>query len=73
MKRLTIAMTDELYGRLLGYAADQSKSQMRRLSLGEVMRTLVAARLDELGYDMSLNQQRFPAKRGGSGSSKLTP
>ncbi len=52
MKRLTIAMNDGLYGRLLGYAADQSKSQMRRLSLGETVRILVTARLDELGYDV---------------------
>jgi hypothetical protein len=52
MKRLTIAMSDELYGRLLGYAADQSKSQLKRFSLGETLRTLVSARLDELGYDM---------------------
>jgi hypothetical protein len=52
MKRLTIAMSDGLYGRLLGYAADQSKSQRKRISLGETMRTLVSARLDELGYDM---------------------
>jgi hypothetical protein len=56
MKRLTIAMNDELYGRLLGYAADQSKSQMKRLSLGETVRNLVSARLDELGYDMHLQQ-----------------
>ena len=52
MKRLTIAMSDDLYARLLGYAADQSKSQLKRLSLGETMRTLVTARLDELGYAM---------------------
>lgn len=68
-----MAMSDELYRRLLGYAADQSKSQMRRMSLGEVMRTLIVARLDELGYDMpSEDHQRFPSKRDGSGSSKLT-
>jgi hypothetical protein len=54
MKRLTIAMSDGLYGRLLGYAADQSKSQRKRISLGETMRTLVSARLDELRYDMPL-------------------
>jgi hypothetical protein len=65
MKRLTIAMSDELYGRLLGYAADQSKSQMRRLSLGETMRTLVSIRLDELGYGTPLdNAPRISAKRG---------
>ena len=50
MKRLTIAMSDYLYVRLLGFAADQSKSQMKRLSLGETVRTLVTARLDQLGY-----------------------
>lgn len=64
MKRLTIAMNDELYGRLLGYAADQSKSQMKRLSLGETVRNLVSSRLDELGYDMPLQQApRISPKR----------
>ena len=52
MRRLTIAMGEDLYARLLGYAADQSKSQVRRLSLGETVRTLVGDRLDELGYDV---------------------
>jgi hypothetical protein len=52
MKRLTIAMNDELYARLLGFAADQSKSQLKRISLGESVRDLVSARLDELGYEM---------------------
>ena len=65
MKRLTIAMSDELYGRLLGYAADQSKSQMKRLSLGETLRTLVSARLDELGYDMLREEApRLSSRRG---------
>ncbi|HUK74559.1 MAG TPA: hypothetical protein VLU99_02115 [Nitrososphaerales archaeon] len=50
MKRLTIAMSDDLYARLLGFAADQSKSQLKRISLGESVRDLVTARLDELGY-----------------------
>jgi hypothetical protein len=54
MKRLTVAMDDELYGRLLGYAADQSKRQMKRLSLGETVRNLVSSGLDELGYDATL-------------------
>jgi hypothetical protein len=64
MKRLTIAMNDELYGRLLGYAADQSKSQMKRLSLGETVRNLVSSRLDELGYDMPLQPPpRIASKR----------
>jgi hypothetical protein len=48
MKRLTIAMSDYLYGRLLVFAADQSKSQMKRLSLGETVRMLVSTRLDEI-------------------------
>jgi hypothetical protein len=64
MKRLTIAMGEDLYGRLLGYAADQSKSQMKRLSLGLTMRTLVSTRLDELGYEMPLEvAPRISSKR----------
>ena len=50
MKRLTIAMSDDLYSRLLTFAADQSKSQLKRMSLGESVRDLVSARLEELGY-----------------------
>jgi hypothetical protein len=65
MKRLTIAMSEGLYGRLLGYAADQSKSKMKRLSLGETMRTLVSTRLDEIGYEMPLEvAPRISSKRG---------
>jgi len=50
MKRLTIAMSDDLYARLLGFAADQSKSKLKRISLGESVRDLLTERLDELGY-----------------------
>jgi hypothetical protein len=64
MKRLTIAMSDYLYGRLLGFAADQSKREMKRLSLGETVRTLVAARLDELGYGIIHEESpRVPSRR----------
>ena len=64
MKRLTIAMSEDLYGRLLGYAADQSKSKMKRLSLGETMRTLVSTRLDEIGYEVALEvAPRISSKR----------
>lgn len=63
MKRLTIAMSDYLYGRLLNFAADQSKSQMRRLSLGETVRSLVSARLDELGVGMIQEESARIAKR----------
>jgi hypothetical protein len=65
MKRLTIAMSEDLYGRLLGYAADQSKQKMKRLSLGETLRTLVSTRLDEIGYEMPLEvAPRASSKRG---------
>jgi hypothetical protein len=64
MKRLTIAMSDDLYARLLGYAADQSKSHLKRLSLGESVRELVSVRLDELGYGVILEGgTRLPARR----------
>jgi hypothetical protein len=56
MKRLTIAMGDDLYARLLGYAADQSKSKLKRFSLGETVRSLVISKLDELGYQMTQEQ-----------------
>jgi len=63
MKRLTIAMSDDLYARLLGYAADQSKSKLKRLSLGESVRDLVSARLDELGYAMINEERARPSSR----------
>jgi len=37
---------------------------MKRLSLGETVRNLVSTRLDELGYDMPLQQApRISSKR----------
>ena len=64
MKRLTIAMSDDLYARLLGYAADESKSQLKRLSLGESVRSLITARLDELGYDVMREElTQFTSRR----------
>jgi hypothetical protein len=51
MKRITISMSDELYGDLLDYAADQSKKNVRRLSMGEAVRTLISIPLKELGYN----------------------
>jgi hypothetical protein len=62
MKRLTIAMSDYLYGRLLGFAADKSKREMKRLSLGETVRDLVSARLDELGYGI-IKEERAQSMR----------
>jgi hypothetical protein len=51
MKRLTISMDDDLYRSLLEYAADQSKRNVRRLSLGEAVRTLISIQLEGYGYD----------------------
>ena len=51
-------MSDELYRDLLEYAADQSKRNVRRLSLGEAMRTLISIPLKEYGY--SHNPIRAP-------------
>jgi len=51
MKRLTISMDDDLYRSLLEYAADQSKRNIRRLSLGEAVRTLISIQLEGYGYD----------------------
>jgi len=65
MKRLTIAMSDDLYARLLGFAADQSKSQLKRISLGESVRDLVSARLDELGYsEFGTQVASYPSRNG---------
>ena len=50
MRRLTVALDDDLFGELLNYAADRSKQKVRRLSLGEAVRVLLAARLVQVGY-----------------------
>lgn len=50
MKRITIAMTDELYLALLEYTADESRKEVRKLSLGKSMRSLMSSRLEQLGY-----------------------
>ena len=65
MKRLTIAMSDDLYARLLGFAADQSKSKLKRISLGESVRDLVSDRLDELGYPTVRERVAPYSSRGG--------
>jgi hypothetical protein len=54
MKHITISISDELYGDMLDYAADQSKKNVRRLNMCEVMRTLIAAPLQEQGYRRAL-------------------
>ena len=51
MKRITIAMSDDLYADLLEYAADQSKKNVRRLSMGEAVRDLISVELRAIGYD----------------------
>jgi len=56
MKRITIAMSDELYTDLLEYAADQSKKNVRRLSMGEAVRDLISIQLREVGYTRSLQR-----------------
>ena len=43
-------MTDELYLALLEYSADEIKKALRKISLGRSMRSLMASRLEELGY-----------------------
>lgn len=56
MKRITISLSDELYRNLLDYAADQSKRNVKRLSLGEAVRTLISIQLDGFGYNRGMIQ-----------------
>lgn len=48
MKRVTIALDDEMYLSLLEYAAQRSKREMRRFSMGEAIRDLVASKLETI-------------------------
>ncbi len=50
MRRLTVALDDGLFGELLNYAADRSKQNVRRLSLGEAVRVLLSVQLAQAGY-----------------------
>lgn len=50
MRRLTVVLDDDLFGELLNYAADRSKQKVRRLSLGEAVRVLLADQLAQVGY-----------------------
>lgn len=50
MKRLTIAMGDDLYASLVEFAAEESKRQVRRMSLGEAARTLILEQLNHKGH-----------------------
>jgi hypothetical protein len=43
-------MTDKLYLELLKFNADESKKEVRRLSLGSSIRGLISSRLEQLGY-----------------------
>ncbi len=49
MKRVTIALDDEMYVALLEYAAERSKREMRRFSMGKAIRDLVASQLATIG------------------------
>ncbi len=49
MKRVTIALDDEMYVALLEYAAERSKREMRRFSMGRAIRDLVASQLETIG------------------------
>jgi predicted transcriptional regulator len=48
MKRVTIALDDEMYIALLEYAAERSKREMRRFSMGKAIRDLVASQLSTM-------------------------
>jgi len=43
-------MSDELYLKLLEYTAEESKKEVRKLSLGNSIRSLMSSRLEQLGY-----------------------
>jgi len=56
MRRLTVALDDDLFGDLLNYAADRSKQNVRRVSLGEAVRVLLAVRLAQVGYRQEVSE-----------------
>jgi len=62
MKRVTIAMDDDLYKDLLDYAADQSKLNVRRLSIGEAVRSLISVQLNNIGYSRRSGAARVNAE-----------
>lgn len=58
MKRVTIALDDEMYLSLLEYTAQRSKREMRRFSMGEAIRDLVASKLETVGPAESTGQTK---------------
>jgi len=58
MKRVTIALDDEMYLSLLEYASQRSKREMRRFSMGEAIRDMVASRLQTNEAGEKANQAK---------------
>ena len=57
MKRLTTTLSDELYSELLVYKGEMGKKNVKRFSLGEIVRSLIDSRLNE-----ERNLRGFPGK-----------
>ena len=50
MKRVTIALDDEVHASLVDYARDRSKNDLSPFNLSSAVRKLLAEKLGELGY-----------------------
>lgn len=64
-RRLTVALDDETYVRLVDYAAAMSKERMGRFSLSEALRALVASALK--ADDETLSDEKTGRNRGAHG------
>jgi len=49
-KRITILLEDSLYRDLVDYTADKSKNTFEKMNLSKIIRDMLAARLEQLGY-----------------------
>ena len=74
MKRLTTTLSDELYSELLGYKVELGKRHMKRFSLGETVRSLMASRLNEERYEKSsLGLPESDRTKNGKQTSEVKP
>ena len=56
MKRVTLLMKDEMYTSLLDYASVRSRTEIRRVSMGEIIREFISkeSKLERSGPDVKI-------------------
>ena len=58
MKRITITIDEEMYIRLLDYSLQRSKAELRNVSVSEVVRELLQARMGRTGNGLKTRKKK---------------